>query len=581
MTDTHSGMEGQCIALYGPDAGAHTHTLLQALIAAHQTHPKHAPDLTERDAMLIAYGDHVRAPNVPPLRTLGKVCETYLGDAVPCLHILPFYPYTSDDGFSVSDYCAVDPALGTWADIEPLAQRLRLMFDAVINHASTQHAWFQGFLKGDPKYQDYFVTVDGNPDLTQVVRPRTLPLLTPFQTANGNAAGTQHVWTTFSADQVDLNYGNPQVLLEIVDLLLFYATQGAEFIRLDAIAYLWKEIGTACIHLPQTHLAIQLIRAALDAAAPHVKLITETNVPHVDNVAYFGDGTNEAQLVYNFALPPLTLHTLHSGDATLISEWASNLVLPTDQTTFFNFLASHDGIGLNPARGILSEPQIDELVTAAQRAGGKVGYKNNSDGTQSPYELNINYFDALAAQGNDADSEDQSEEQSINRFIAAHAIMFSLIGMPGIYFHSLFGSRGWPDGVAQLGHNRAINREKLNLAELEESLHDRHSRRSRVLSRLTQLLRVRGQHAAFDPYGSQRIVKGIASTFVVQRIGRRSRQPVLCLINVTHQPTQVTLPWRDLLGTDKAADDLVSAGRCMLHGLGVSMEPYQIRWLTP
>src|SRR5690606_35016656 len=108
-----------------------------------------------------------------------------------------------------------------------------------------------------------------------------------------------------SADQVDLNFKNPAVLLATTRALLFYVEHGAKFIRLDAIAYLWKEIGTPCIHLPQTHQVIQLMRAVLDEVAPDVRLITETNVPHPDNISYFGAGTNEAQLVYNFALPPL------------------------------------------------------------------------------------------------------------------------------------------------------------------------------------------------------------------------------------------------------------------------------------
>jgi hypothetical protein len=264
--------------------------------------------------------------------------------------------------------------------------------DGVINHVSAQGEWFQAFLKNVAPYRDYFLTIEGNPDLSEVVRPRALPLLTKYQTVTGKRC----VWTTFSADQVDLDYHNPDVLLEIFEILLMYAEHGAQFIRLDAIAYLWKEIGTTCIHLPQTHAVIQLLRAVLDEVAPHVLLITETNVPYKDNISYFGNGTNEAQLIYNFALPPLVLHTFRTGDASVLSEWAAGLELPSDQTTFFNFLASHDGIGLNPARGILSPAEIDGLVGQTLAHGGLISFKQNSDGTQSPYEMNINYFDALS-----------------------------------------------------------------------------------------------------------------------------------------------------------------------------------------
>jgi len=316
------------IALYGEQAGRSAHARLAERLAYYRRRVRspEASALTERDALLITYGDQVRAAGIPPLQTLAEFCVQHLTGVVSGVHILPFYPWTSDDGFSVSDYRAVDPAFGTWDDVDRL-RGFRLMFDAVVNHASVRHAWFQAFLRDDPRYRRYFISVDGAPDLSGVVRPRALPLLTRFQTA----AGEKAVWTTFSEDQVDLNYAEPDVLLEMLDVLLFYAERGAEFIRLDAIAYLWKEIGTACIHRPQTHRVVRLFRAVLDDVAPHVRLITETNVPHVDNIAYFGDGADEAQLVYNFALPPLTLHALHTGSARALSDWAATLRLPSDR----------------------------------------------------------------------------------------------------------------------------------------------------------------------------------------------------------------------------------------------------------
>ena len=486
-------------ALYGEQLGAATferlRTRLERFVSPARSDRRGV--VTERDALLITYGDQLREPGVPPLQTLVNFCEQHLRDVVSGVHILPFYPYSSDDGFSVIDYLQVDPALGDWDDVARLGQNFRLMFDGVINHISARSAWFQAFLRDDARYRDYAIVVEGQPDLSQVVRPRALPLLTEFETPSG----PKQVWTTFSADQIDLNYRNPDVLLDIIDTLLFYATHGAdsigaEFIRLDAIAYLWKEIGTPCIHLPQTHRVIQLLRAILDEVAPHALLITETNVPHRDNVAYFGDGHNEAQLVYNFALPPLTLHTFQTGNARILSDWAAGLNLPSKEVTFFNFLASHDGIGLNPARGILSEAEIVALVDRVATRGGLVSYKHNTDGSRSPYELNINYFDALADP-----NRDESLEVQIDRFMAAHAIMFALTGVPGIYFHSLFGSRGWPEGVMLTGHNRTLNRQKFERVDLERALLDLQSRQNRIFQRLKQLLMARARSRAFDPHG--------------------------------------------------------------------------------
>ncbi len=487
--------------------------------------------LTAADVMLITYGDQVGEPGVPPLRTLAGFCEQHLRGIVSAIHLLPHYPYTSDDGFAVTDYRAVNPDLGTWADVTALGGSFDLMFDAVFNHLSAQSEWFQRFLDDDPAFRDFFVTVAGHPDLAQVVRPRALPLLTRF----ASASGPRQVWTTFSADQVDLNVRNPAVLLALLDTLLFYVARGARFLRLDAIAYLWKEIGTPCIHLPQTHAVIQLMRAVLDRVAPETLLITETNVPHRDNVAYFGDGTNEAQLVYNFALPPLILHALLRGEATHLARWAALLRLPSDQVTFFNFTASHDGIGLNPARGILPAAEIDFLVERCQAHGGFLSYKDNPDGSRSPYELNIVYFDALSnpAAGEDLDLQ-------VNRFLVSQAIMLALPGLPGIYVPSLLGSRNDRDAALASGIPRRINRRKFIRAELERELADSDSLRSRVFRGYRRLLAARVHHLAFGPLAHLQVLQLPSTVFGLLR--STPDETLLALHNLTREPVTLRLP---------------------------------------
>jgi sucrose phosphorylase len=395
---------------------------------------------------------------------------------------------------------------------------------------------------------------------------RALPLLTRFDTVNG----AKHVWTTFSADQIDLNYANPDVLLAILDTLLFYAAQGARYIRLDAIAYLWKEAGTSCIHLEQTHAVIQLMRAVLDRVAPDVLLITETNVPHAENISYFGDGANEAQLIYNFALPPLVLHTLQTGDASVLARWAAGLTLPTKNVTFFNFLASHDGIGLNPARGILTPGEIDNLVEQAKAHSGLVSYKFNSDGTQSPYELNINYFDALS----DPNSSEPLGVQTA-RFLCAQAIMLAMVGVPGIYFHSLFGSRGDRAGAAESGINRRINRQKFTRADVERELADPQSLRTAVFAGYAKLLSARRTQAAFDPHGEQQIVTGDPRVFTLWRVSPDGNERVLCVHNISAQPVSFALP--DGQG---AWQDLVAGQAVKTRGdpPSVELQPYQVLW---
>lgn len=539
------------VELYGrADSAPVLASLTEEIKAARQRGSGDVPrELSERDVLLIAYADQVRESGQPPLATLAEFVRKHLAGVVNGAHLLPFYPWSSDDGFAVKDFFAVDAAFGDWPDIARFRPEFDLMFDAVFNHMSAQGEWFQKFLADEPEFRDFFVTVTGDPDLAQVVRPRALPLLTEFATARG----PEKVWTTFSADQVDLNFKNPAVMLATVRALLFYVEHGAKFIRLDAIAYLWKEIGTSCIHLPETHQVIQLLRAVLDEVAPGVRLITETNVPHTDNISYFGTGTNEAQLVYNFALPPLVLHSLATGNAEKLTRWAATLATPSPQTTFFNFLASHDGIGMNPARGILSQAEIDALVTRATAHGGFVSYKHNSDGTKSPYELNITYFDALSNP-----VADEPEDAPIKRFLVAHAIQFALAGVPGIYFHSLFGSRNDRAGAVTSGIHRRINRQKLTRAELEVELGQADSLRAQVFAGLRELLARRRSSPAFAPNAPQQLLALEPRVFAVQRGSADGRERWVCLHNVSDQVVSLA-----------AVPGLAKA---------IRLSPYEVRW---
>jgi len=530
--------------------------------------------INEKNVILITYGDMVRETGKQPLKTLWRLLKEHLIDQISTVHILPFFPYSSDDGFSIIDYRKVNPDFGTWDDISEINQDFQLMFDAVINHCSTQSAMFQGFIQGDPDLKDFFTTVDSSTDLSQVFRPRATPVVTPFMTDNGEKL----VWTTFSADQVDLNFKNPAVLMEIIDVILFYALNGAEFIRLDAVTYVWKELGTNCINLPQTHRFVQLMRTVLDIVSPNVVIITETNVPHKDNIAYFGDGTNEAQMVYNFALPFLTLHSFLSENTRFLSGWAETLDLPSDQTTFFNFLACHDGIGMLPVKNILPEEDVDKVVQHVALRGGNISYKSNEDGTKSPYELNINYLDAIFP----AEGSEKSQEIAVKRFLAAHAIMIALRGIPGIYFHSLFGSRNWSDGVKQTGRFRTINREKLIYNDLKTALSDSDSIRFTIFNGFTRMLNVRRECPAFHPFGDQKILHLHPAVFSLIRVSPDQVSRMLCLHNVSSQTIELSINLQEI-GIEEVSElrsILIKKLVAVQNGfLNLSVDPYEIIWL--
>lgn len=571
-------LRGHLTRIYGEAVAAETLPRFEALLERFaRDHPRPAArprDLyDETDVVLIAYGDQVREPKRPPLETLGRFLAEHAGDAVSGLHLLPHYPSTSDDGFAVVDHTAVDPDLGEWRHVGALASRFRLMLDAVVNHTSASHPWFVRWQCGDPRFADFYLALEPSTDLRSVTRPRTSPLLTPTY---GDGQERRWVWTTFSADQVDLNYANPDVLLAVTDVLLGYVARGARMLRLDAVAFLWKRLGTSCIHLPETHEVIRLWRTVLDAVAPDTLLVTETNVPHEENVTYFGSGTDEAHLVYQFALPPLTLATFHSGDATRLREWAGSLRTPSAETTYLNFLASHDGIGLRPVEGLLDSDEIGRLCSAVTRRGGRISYRAGA-GRPSPYELNSVYFDALGSAGSD-----EPRRVQVDRFVAAHSILLSLAGVPAVYFHSLFGSRNWAEGAEHTGRARVVNRQRFARARLESELADPDSLRRRVLDRLLARVRTRTREAAFHPNAGQTLVDSGADRFTVQRTPHSADTTLLCVHDVSGRPGRFRGRAPDRLPGGGRLVDVVDGSEHLAEADGtvdVDLPPYGVRWL--
>ena len=560
--------------LYGGDQAANLVERISGLLEGYQNITgvdqvgEQASKFSEEDVILIAYGDIVQDPPKPALQSLGQCLDRNLGSQINSLHILPFFLYSSDDGFSVIDYRVIEPKLGTWEDFRVLAQSRKIMVDGVINHISRESEWFRKFQNGDPAYQDFFIQVDERWDLSQVARPRTSPLLTEVETA----MGPKKVWTTFSADQVDLNYANPEVLLAILDVLLFYLQQGATIIRLDAIAYLWKESGTTCIHLPQTHTVVKVIRQVLEAAQPQVVLITETNVPHLENISYFGTvdpetgRTDEAHMVYQFPLAPLVLHTLIAGSAKRLTDWAAELE-PTG--IFFNFIASHDGIGVLPAKGILTEAELEEIFDQVSRHGGLLSHRSNPDGSKTVYELNTTLYDAL----NDPVA---PEPIDIDRYLASQVILMSLAGVPGIYYHSLFGSRNALDNVQETGRARSINRKKFMVDDVNQILHDPENIHAAIFHRMLALLEVRKHQKAFDPYGGQAVLKLDGRVFGVRRTSPDGKSELLALVNVSAEAFELELDCRktELLDLISGETFAVVNGKARIH-----FEPYHYFWL--
>ncbi len=574
--------------LYGRESSAQYLEELERLLKVHWAHKTEdmiasdnnftpAERFSEKDVILITYGDLIKSPREKPLRVFKEFSEKFLKNSINTIHILPFFPYSSDRGFSVTDFEEVNPELGSWEDIEELGKSFKLMFDGVFNHISSKSKWFKEYLNMNPEYKDYFIVFStSNPisedHLKLIVRPRTSEVLSKFNSLDG----PKEVWTTFSKDQIDLNYKNPKVLMKMIDILLFYVRRGADIVRLDAVTYIWSELGTSCVHLKEAHTIIKLFRDILDIVAPKAAIITETNVPHKDNVTYFGNGYDEAQMVYNFALPPLVLHTFQTGDSTRLSEWASSLDHISATATYFNFLDSHDGVGVMASRGILTEEEIEKMSWKVLEHGGFISYKNNGDGTSSPYELNITWYSAI----NRFDA-DEEEDFQIKKFIASRSLALVIIGVPGIYLHSFVGSKNDAEQVL-MEERRSINRQTFEQESLFKALKSPESRPYKISNQYIRLIDIRIREAAFHPNSPQKILNLSTGVFGILRYTEEETEAVVAVTNISGVPEEYTIDLQDTaFSGNRIWKDLLTERKFTSEKgvIKLTLEAYDICWL--
>ena len=533
-----------------------------------QTPTIHSDHWDQTDIAMITYADTIREDDVVPLRVLHKTLEALFKEIISAVHILPYFPFSSDDGFAVMDYKEVNEAHGDWNDVAEIARDYHLMSDIVINHCSCRSGWFENFRKGVEPGKDYFFTASLDDDLSAVVRPRTHPLLKEVETADG----VKYVWCTFSHDQVDLDFRNPKVLLEMIKIVRFYLDRGIRIFRLDAVAFLWKVVGTSCLNLDQTHEVVRLIRTLIEHIRSDAMIITETNIPNRENLSYFGNA-NEAHCVYNFSLPPLLLNTLITGDCHYLKQWMMSMPPAQHGTAYFNFIASHDGIGLRPAEGLMSEGEIETLTNTMQAFGGKISWRSGLGGETRPYEVNIALYDAL--KGTVAGKDDLGED----RFVCAHAIMLALEGIPAFYIHSLLATGNDYERLESTKRNRTINRHRWQYDDLINALNDDQTQHARVYKTLRQLISIRRQQDAFHPNATQFTLHLGNQIFGFWRQSMDRRQSIFCINNITNETLQLSLLDINLISTETWCD-LISGDKFgELDGI-VELAPYQSRWIT-
>lgn len=523
---------------------------------------------SQEDVAIISYGDTIVHKDLVPLVSLKNFLDKHMQGVINTVHLLPFFPFSSDDGFAVQDYCCVNPILGDWEHINNIANDYKLMADLVVNHCSSQSHWFKNFIAGKGEGKDFFFTAFPEDDISNVVRPRTSSLLNPVETANG----IQYVWCTFSNDQVDLNFKNPDVLVEFIQIIRFYLDNGVKVFRLDAIAFLWKIEGTSCLNLDQTHEIVRLFRTIIERIQPEAIIITETNIPNQENLSYFGNA-NEAHCVYNFSLPPLLLNTFLTGSCRYLKQWMMSMPPAQLGTAYFNFIASHDGIGLRPAKGLLSHDEINTLTETMQSFGGEISWRTGKDGTERPYEVNITLFDALQGTVNGKDQYGEA------RFLCAHTIMLALEGIPAFYIHSLLATENDHERYAKTGRKRSINRTQWDINDIDQRLSDQSTHHARINKKLKQIIQVRKKQKAFHPNATQFTLHLGDHIFGFWRQSMDRSQSVFSISNITHQPQQLSLLDINLISTEIWIDLLTGE---KIHGIDgkIHLEPYQSVWIS-
>ena len=547
-----------------------SNSLLEHVIETQNDMPLHITEdgesWSQNTIVMITYADTIEDKNSLPINSINKFLKEYCADTFEIVHILPFFPSSSDKGFSVKDYYSVYHQFGQWNDILRISKEFGVMADVVINHGSSESLWFKNFIKGEGKGSDYFLNFDEPFDTSKVVRPRTSDLLNPVETADG----TKYIWCTFSKDQVDYNFSNPVVLFEFIQIIIFYLSRGITVFRFDAVAFIWKKIGTSCINLEKTHEIVRLFRTLLTYLSPKAILVTETNTPARENVSYFGNA-NEAHWIYNFSLPPILIYSILAGDSSYLEKLTMSMPPSQLGTSYLNFIASHDGIGLRPAETFLTKDEISKFINLMEQNGGRVSYRSNNTDTPEPYEINITLFDAMK------ESFNKEVNLYLERFICIHAIMLSLEGVPAFYIHSLFGTQNDYALYKQNNQNRSLNRGKIKISEID--LSNESESQSHIFLQLKKLMLIRKKQPAFHPNAVQFTLHLGSNLYGIWRQSLDKKQSIFCISNLTDEIVKLSLldlnligfdHWRDII-TEIEIDDITSE---------IEFSPYQTMWLT-
>ena len=495
--------------------------IIQIIKKFNQNNSKKKLTISEKTSLVICYGDNVNSNQKSSIQVFQNFFKKNLKKYFDAIHFLPFYPSSSDSGFAVKDHYKIEKRIGSWSDIKKISKSSHVMADIVINHSSARGLWFKNFLKKKRPGKDYFLTVNSKFNTSKVVRPRDHKLLKKIDIFGKS----DFLWRTFSADQIDLDFKNPSVLLRFIKIMVHLVSNGVTIFRLDAIAYLWKKNGTNCINLKQTHEIVKLLRLVSNLLNVETIIITETNLPEKENLSYFGKN-DEANWIYNFSLPPLLIHAFLFENSSYLNKWSKKLPNAKFQNSYLNFIASHDGIGMRPTEGILNERSLNNFLKRLKKNGSKFSYRKIQNKSKKVYEANITVFDALKKSDTDPNG-----KFFLERYIAAHAIMISFEGVPAIYFNSLFGKSNDEAKYVITGNNRDVNRYKWSYENITKKLNDKNSKQSIFYQNLGKLLEIKRKQKAFHPNAKRLNINLGSKLFCFKRTSLDKKQTIISITN--------------------------------------------------
>jgi amylosucrase len=494
--------------------------------------------------------------NLPYLQELG----------INLLHIMPMLdcpPDKSDGGYAVRNFYNIDPRFGSLEDVETLASNLKkrdmlLALDVVINHTSDEHEWAQRARAGEKKYQDYYYVFNDRefPDIYEETMPEIFPATAPGN-FTWDAAMGKWVMTVFNHYQWDLNYHNPAVLIEMIDIILFWANKGADILRLDAVAFLWKKIGSVCQNEREAHLLLQLMKDCCQVTAPGVLFIAEAIVAPGEIAKYFGEdaiNAKECEIAYNATFMALLWDAVATKNAKLLSQGVKSLPQKLERATWLNYVRCHDDIGLgfddNDIRLAGYDPARHRQFLVDYFTGGFLA----SPARGLPFGANPKTGDArisgslASLVGLESALENQDEkaiETAIKTIVQLHSLIMAFGGIPLLYYGDAIGTLNSLEYLADLSKaadNRWMNRSNFNWNKAEKR-HQTGTVEQRIFSSLKKMIALRKEISAFADFDNRQLLNvGNPNLFVFSRVdplNNRNRVLVVSNFNDAEQRLQV------------------------------------------